>query len=236
MWIKYGSQVQYCWDFYLLVYFSSWREVAQKYGVAAVSVAVKMSLIIPVIFAVIHYGESLGILKVLGILMALAAVYFATKKPRVAKPALGIALLPLLLFLGSGFLDSFLKYNQQELVPTAEQGSFVSFSFLMAGFIGIIWYLAVWLLQKKTPAFKSIWGGIALGIPNYGSIYFLIKSLDMPDLESSLIFPVNNVGIVTLSVICAKFLFTEKLSVANWMGIILALLSITLMSIANFIL
>lgn len=209
--------------------------VSQKFGVAAVSVAVKMSLVIPVVFAIFYYGESAGALKITGILLALGAVYFATRKPSTTEGHPGMVLLPILLFIGSGFLDSFLKYNQQELVSVSEHSYFASLIFLMAAVIGLFWYLFSVITQRTSlPQWKNILGGVALGIPNYGSIFFLIKALDMPNLESSVIFPVNNVGIVALSVICAKILFNENLSRWNLLGVILAMLSIALMTFVNF--
>lgn len=207
--------------------------VSQKFGVAAVSVAVKMSLVVPVLFAVFYYGESFGITKILGVVFALAAVYLATRKPSKTKGHISLIFLPIILFLGSGFLDAFITYNQQELVPIAEHGYFTSLLFLVAAVIGVIWFLVQWLRGKSRPRWKSILGGIALGIPNYGSIYFLLKALDYRNLESSVIFPVNNVGIVALSVICGRFLFSEHLSRVNKIGILLAIVSIVLMAIAN---
>lgn len=208
--------------------------VSQKFGVAAVSVAVKMSLVIPVVFAISYYGESFTWLKLAGIVLALAAVFFATRKPAKTRGHISLIFLPLILFLGSGFLDLFLKYNQQELVAPADQGFFASLIFLMAGILGVIWFVVAWLLGKNRPQARSLIGGLALGIPNYGSIYFLIKALDIENLESSVVFPINNVGIVALSVICGCFLFNENLSPINKLGIILALISIGLMTFSNF--
>ncbi len=205
--------------------------VSQSFGVAAVSVAVKMSLVIPVVFAIVYYNDSIDAVKFIGILLALTAVFFATYKPSATKKHPSMMLLPIMLFIGSGFLDSFLKFNQQELVPIDEHAYFTSVIFLTAAVIGTFWLIINSISQKTSSwSWKNIMGGIALGIPNYGSIYFLIKALDMHNLESSVIFPVNNVGIVALSVICARILFNENLSRQNVLGVILAMLSIALMT------
>ncbi len=207
--------------------------VSQRWGVSAVSVAVKMSLVIPVVFAIWRYHESLGIIKLSGIIAALLAVYFATRKPEKTKRDWRLAFLPLLLFLGSGFLDAFLAYNQNELVPEAESAYFSSQIFLMAGIMGVLWFAIAWARKRQQPQWRAIWGGIALGIPNYGSIYFLLRALGSNNLGSSVIFPINNVGIVLLSVILGRLLFSEKISTINLAGIILAMLAIGLMTIAK---
>ena len=205
--------------------------VSQRFGVTTVSVAVKMSLVIPVIFAMLYYGDATGVLKILGILLALVAVYLASYKPSALHGHASALWLPALLFIGSGVLDSLLKYNQHELVPVEEHAYFTSSIFMIAGIIGIFWLIISRIGQKTSLThWKNIVAGIVLGIPNYGSIYFLIKALDMHNLESSIIFPVNNVGVVALSVISARLLFNEKLSRMNILGVILALLSIGLMT------
>ena len=47
----------------------------QKIGISVASVAAKMSLVVPVAFAVFLYGDSMSLLKVSGILLALFGVY-----------------------------------------------------------------------------------------------------------------------------------------------------------------
>ena len=86
-------------------------------------------------------------------------------------------------------------------------------------------------LGKQKLAFKNVLGGLILGIPNYGSIYFLLKTLNNENWDSSIVFPVNNIGIVCLSVLFALLIFKEKLSKANYLGLTLAILSIVLMAV-----
>ena len=79
---------------------------------------------------------------------------------------------------------------------------------------------------------KNVIGGIALGIVNYASIYFLLKALQFEGLESSTIFTVNNVAIVMLSTLIGLVLFREKIYVKNWIGIFIAIISIVLVTLA----
>ena len=53
---------------------------SQRNGLSVASVASKMSIIIPVIFGVILYNEKMGFFKIIGIILALFAVYFTSKK------------------------------------------------------------------------------------------------------------------------------------------------------------
>lgn len=216
--------------FLFITLFQIMALVSQKFGVAAVSVTVKMSLVIPVTFGVWYYSENLPFLKIIGIILALLAVYLATRKPIKTKAHPLYIILPFILFVGSGFLDAFIKYNQEARVPENEQAYFTSFIFFVAAAIGILLLCIQLLRGTEKLQWKNLIGGIALGIPNYGSIYFLIKALEVKGMESSITFPVNNVGVVALSVICGKVMFNEKLSKLNQAGIILALVAILLIA------
>ncbi|HAD97199.1 MAG TPA: hypothetical protein DCG19_07310 [Cryomorphaceae bacterium] len=207
--------------------------VSQKIGVSVASVAVKMSLIIPVLFGLYYYNEALNISKVTGILLALLAVYLATRKKEKVKKHPTLAWLPILLFVASGCMDAFLKFNQQEKVPMAENSLFASSVFGMAAVIGILFIIFRLVRGNLHWQWKNVWGGILLGVPNYGSIYFLLRALEFNGLESSVVFPVNNVGIVALSTLAAYFGFREHLSTRNIVGILLSFIAIILIAFGN---
>lgn len=202
--------------------------VSQTFGVSAVSVAVKMSVIIPVAFGIFYYRESYGWLKVLGIAIALLAVFLATYKPKRVKGDLKMLWLPIILFLGSGFLDAFIKYNQAELVQSIEHAEFTASIFGMAALFGLIFILYRRFTNQQAFQPKAILAGIALGIPNYGSIYFLLLALENAGIPSSNLFALNNVGIVALSVVIGTLAFAEKLSNFNKWGVALSIISIIL--------
>ena len=108
-------------------------------------------------------------------------------------------------------------------VSTNEVPLFLSTVFGIAGLIG-----AVILVFKKNVniKLKNIFGGILLGVPNYFSMVYLIKALQTKNLNSSVIFTINNVAIVALTTLLAIVFFKEKLSKKNWLGIVLAIISI----------
>lgn len=202
--------------------------VSQTFGVSAVSVAVKMSVIIPVIFGILYFQEGYGWLKIVGIIIALLAVFLATYKPKRVKGDLKMLWLPIILFLGSGFLDVFIKYNQAELVPALEHAEFAASIFGMAAIFGLLFILYRRFTNQQAFQPKAILAGIALGIPNYGSIYFLLMALENSGIPSSNLFALNNVGIVALSAVVGMLVFAEKLSSLNKWGVALSIISIIL--------
>ncbi len=203
---------------------------AQKLGMSVVAVSSKMSVIIPIIFGVFMYQESLGIYKVIGIVLALIAVYFTSVKEGKAFNKSYIYL-PILLFLGSGLLDTTLKYVETTYVSKAETSIYLSSIFLIAGVLGCISLLYLLITKKTTITIRNIIGGIVLGIPNYYAMYYLLKALQTKGLESSTIFTINNVAIVLFSTLLGLFLFKEKISKKNSIGIILAVISIGLITL-----
>lgn len=203
----------------------------QRSGLSVVSVATKMSVAIPVFFGIILYNESTGIIKITGIILALAAVYLTSIKKkegiRIRKRNL---IFPLLVFFGSGIIDTTLKYLETSYVAEADVALFSSTIFAIAGCIGICILIFQGIQGKLKVSFKNVLGGIVLGIPNFGSIYFLVLALRTEGMESSTIFPLNNVAIVMISTFLGILLFKERMLIKNWIGIALAIASIILIA------
>ncbi|MEO0903088.1 MAG: EamA family transporter, partial [Bacteroidota bacterium] len=98
---------------FFIVVFNIIAKTSQVAGVSVASVATKMSLVIPVIFGVFLYKEVLSSIQIIGILLALAAVYFTSVKESSKQLSKKVLLLPLLAFLGSGLIDAFIKYFEE---------------------------------------------------------------------------------------------------------------------------
>ncbi|ALU74888.1 EamA family transporter [Tenacibaculum finnmarkense] len=220
---------------------------AQKNGLAVASVAGKMSVTIPIIFGVFLYDESIGFIKIIGVLLALTSVYLASAKSDTASVNLKDLKYPILLFLGSGCIDTLLKYMEISYVSKSAIPMFLATifgcAFIFGCFFMALQVLKASILDKKIKSIqrkqeegkqiiKNIIGGIVLGIPNYYSMAFLIKALKTEGLESSTLFTINNVSVVILTTIFALLFFKEKLVKKNWIGIGLAVISILVVASA----
>jgi drug/metabolite transporter (DMT)-like permease len=204
---------------------------AQKNGVAVASVANKLSLIIPVVLSIYLYNEPLSLLKWIGVFIALAAVLFTCYSPAAnnEKPSASYVL-PVLLFIGSGVLDAIINHVQKKYVNVDNSNAYLITGFLSAATIGVV-ILTIQLVRgQQTLVLKNIVAGVLIGIPNYFSIWCLIKFLNQSPWQSNASIPVNNMGIVLFSAVAAWVLFKEKLSSINWMGIALSLIAIALIA------
>lgn len=65
---------------FFIIVFNLMAITTQRSGLSVVSVATKMSVVIPVLFGLIYYKESLGAIKLIGIGIALFAVYLTSNK------------------------------------------------------------------------------------------------------------------------------------------------------------
>ncbi|SFC50257.1 Glucose uptake protein GlcU [Flagellimonas taeanensis] len=211
--------------------FNLMAKSTQVSGVSVTSVATKMSLVIPVVVGVVVYKEELSLLQIVGIVLALLAVYLSSQKEKGITINRKDLLLPLLVFLGSGIIDTSIKYFEEKHLTDQEIPIFSSMVFGCAALTGLIF---IGIKSFKTPLrvnFRNILGGIALGVPNYFSVFFLIRALRSDMLNSAAVFTLNNVAIVMLSTILGILLFKERLGAKNWGGVVLAILSIILVAL-----
>ena len=240
--IELSAIPQYNWFYYTLalgalfiIVFNLMAITTQHSGLSVVSVATKMALVIPIAFGLWYYQEPLGPFKAAGIVLALIAVYLvAVKKDSGIILQKRNLVFPMLVFLGSGLIDTSLNFLQNDFITDKSLiPLFSSTIFMTAGVIGIMVLVAQKIKGVLVLEFKNIIAGIVLGIPNYFSIYFLVKALRSDLFDSSGIFTINNVGIVIISTLLGIVFFKEQLSIKNWIGITLAVISIALVSLAT---
>ncbi len=206
----------------------------QKHGLSVVSVASKMSVSIPVIFVIIFYGESINLTKIIGIILALFSVYLVSIKKHTGSQLVNSSLLlPFLVFICSGIVESTLKFLEDAYVPNEDVSAFSSSVFLFASIIGLSIFAIQYVKNQIGIQFKSMLGGVVLGIPNYFSIHFFIQALKSDVFDSSIILIVNNILIVLLSTFIGLLFFSEKLQKQNWIGIVVAIISIVIVYLSS---
>jgi len=206
-------------NFYLL------GRSTQKAGIGITTVSAKMSFVLPVMFSLIFdINDQINIPKAILIAFAVASVFLVIFPGQNSK-AQGSIIYPSLIFFALGLLDTLVKYCQYHFISTPEKSSlFSAINFSIAGIIGVLLILSSKknLLELKHAKVWLI--GTILGIANFGSMYFLINALNALKFNNSLVFGINNIGIVVLSVIIAFVVYKERFSKTNWIGLLLALI------------
>jgi len=201
-------------------------------GLSITTVAAKMSTVIPIVFSIIYFSEDVGALKVLGVLAAVVGVILTVYKPSggVSKKInIYEIIVPIILFIGMGTSDSLMKYTQHNFLDSSNIALFNSSLFYIS-FISSLIYV-IFIKQTSALLNKNIWFlGIILGILNFYGVFFFIKALDSEIFDSSIIFGINNVGIVSFSVLIGLLIFKEKLFKINKVGVAISILAIIILS------
>jgi drug/metabolite transporter (DMT)-like permease len=201
----------------------------QKISVAVSSVANKLSFIIPVVLSVLLFHETLRWLQWLGIAVALLAVIFVCYPKNSVhnnyRLTMGF-LLPVILFIGSGLLDTWMNFIQHRFVNEQNRHDYLVTGFGIAGITGLLIATYGYIMGIRKWNLINLWGGIAIGFPNYFSIWCLVKFLSLAGEQSSVGIALNNMGIVLLSTVMAWVLFKQSLSKINMLGIFMALIAI----------
>jgi len=203
----------------------------QKAGLTITSISTKMSVVFPMLFSMIYYGENIYAIKIAGMVLALVSILLSTIKGKADGSATKNLVFPLVLFFGMGIVDSAVKFNQEEYLLNTGAIESTTFIFAVSALIGLSLQLSFNLKKVKEIKFETLIFGVILGLSNFGSLYFLILALNTKFLDSSIIFAVNNTAIIIISVLIGRFFFEEKLTRLNWLGVsvsIIAILSLSL--------
>lgn len=180
--------------------------------------AMRIAMIVPVLLALLVFGESLSGWNKAGIIIGLAA--FGLK----ANPKELHNLLWLLaLFAISGLTDASLKvYNE---LGSGAEPSFLYFIFSSA----FVFTLLAIIIGKIPVQTKSILFGCVLGLPNRFSTLFFLKGL--ASVPAAIAYPVVAVAVVLFSIICDILLWKKQVhwrDAALWSLLIISLLLLNL--------
>lgn len=199
---------------------------SQKAGITITTLANKLSLVFPVFFSLFWFNEPTTVWKFTGLASAILAVLLTLYRKNLKNSNLKWVVLPLFIFVGSGFIDSLVKLIQATQITDSQTALFSTFVFFVAFICGIIVSFQRKNITTGSFHFPTIYLGILLGMANFGSLYFMLNALNKSHLDSSLVFALNNMLIVAFSATIGFFVFREKLNRINLLGLILAFISL----------
>ena len=206
--------------------FNLYAHGVQKIGVTPSTIANKMSMIIPIIIGLILLNEEITFNKILGISFACVAIFLSSITDRKYSLNKNHLIIIVLLFTGQGLADGILNWAQEFILNGSNMNLFFAVTFLAAGFTGLLFVFFKLSGHKFKIEPKSIIWGIVLGIPNYLTLLYFVISLKGELFSSSEIFPIINIGVIIFCTILSIILFREKVSIYNWLGVILGVFSI----------
>lgn len=201
------------------------------FGVAVGTVATKMSIAISVIAAFVIFNETVTIFKIVGVLLAIAAVILVTYTKNSIDFNKALLLYPAIVLFNSAVIDVLLNYANQFYLKPATYNLFNFYSFTSCAVLSVLVALVLKFTRGFTITLKDVVAGIILAAPNYFCIYFTIKALDIPGWGSAVVYPVISVSIISIATLLAWLFFKEKLLPINFIGLVTAVIAILLITL-----
>jgi len=220
-----------------VVVFALIGQATTKVGVMVASLAGNMSLVIPVLFGLFVFknnNKDFTFFNYLGLAIALVALALSTIKKekggRNASKVGWVLFLPVLLFLGSGTNNTLINYVSAAFYQPDQSALFTAIACTGAILAGTLFLIIRIVTTKESITWRSVLGGLLLGIPNFSSFYFLLKALQDFGNSAAFVFPIYNILSMLASALMAWVLFKETLQPLNKLGLALAVLAIILIS------
>lgn len=212
----------------------------QKAGVTASSLAGNLSLVIPVFFGLFVFqntNKDFTFFNYTGIVLAVVALALASMRaPDVSSSkraglSWAIWVFPVLTFIASGTNNTLINYLTMTYYGEGSNTVFMIVACCGSILIGsalVGWN--VWIKRVEVFEWKNVAAGFILGVPNFLSLYFLLKALSSYGNSAAFVFPIYNILSMLLSALTAYLLFKEKLTLPNKIGVVIAVVAVVLLS------
>ena len=173
-------------------------------------------------------GERLNFVATTGIVLALVAlVLVLERKKEPGEKNNRSWLLPVCIFFGTGSGDILMKITEQQNSGD-DLGFMIAFIYFVALVFGVIIVIGDIARGKSKWQWKSALGGIGLGVINFfstSSVYHAMRHFD-----NVVLFPIYNIGVVSLTALIGWLFFKEKLTLKNYIGLIIAVIAVILIT------
>lgn len=199
----------------------------QRSGVTVTSLSSKISVVLPILAGVIFFSESLNLVATIGIVLALVALVLVVGGKKDSGNVNKNWLLPILIFFGTGTGDILMKITEQQHTG-GDMGFMIAFIYFVALIFGIIIVVFDIIRGKSKWQWKNSIGGIMLGVINYFSTYCVYNA--MRYFDNVVLFPIYNIGVVSLTAIIGWLAFKEKLTWKNYLGLAIAIIAVILIA------
>ncbi len=201
----------------------------QRSGVTITSLSSKLSVVLPILAGVLLFGEQLNFVATMGIALAIVALALVVYKKEASDKTNRISLLlPVFIFFGTGTGDILMKLTERQ--NQAHDMSFmIAFIYFIALLFGILIVTYDLIRGKSKWQWKNALGGIGLGVINFFSTYCVYHA--MRSFDNVVLFPLYNIGVVSLTALTGWLLFKEKLTWRNYLGLAIAIIAVVLITL-----
>ncbi|WP_443939134.1 EamA family transporter [Pedobacter sp. MW01-1-1] len=201
-------------------------------GIVKTDIAQRLSLFIPILAAYFIFQEDLNRYKITGLVIGFAAILFTFLRKSTTEQSKNQNWLYLLaVFFGFGLID--VLFKQIALYKAVPYTTSLSLVFGLSLVVSIA-IMAIKLLQGKAKLqLVNIACGVVLGLFNFGNILFYLKAHQAMAKNPSTVFAAMNLGVIVVGSLIGIFIFKEKLSKLNYVGLVLALVAVVLITLSQ---
>lgn len=196
----------------------------KRNGVVLSSVFMKLGILVPTLLSITVFHETPSAVQVNGFALAVVAIIVMNlEKDAYGMAGHRIGLLALLLV--GGMADGMSKVYAQ-VGDAAVEGQYFLYTFLVALALCIVLMVA----RHQHIGRKEIAWGLALGVPNYFSARFLLRSLNT--VPAVVAYSTFSVGTIVLVALLGILLFFEKLSRRQGVGMAIMMAALVLLNVS----
>jgi len=203
-------------------------------GIVRTDVAQRLSLFISLLAAFLLFNEVPTPLKITGLVTGFAAILCAIpwQKQTANRKVLSNAWIYLsVVFIGFGAID--ILFKQVAAVKTVQYTTSLFIIFIMAFAVALIGLAYQVITRTARIRWPHVAFGLILGVANFANILFYIKAHKALSASPSAVFTAMNIGVITLGTLVGLFVFKERLTLLNKIGIALAIVAIIIITLSK---
>lgn len=201
----------------------------KQVGIVKTDAAQRLSLFIPILAAWLIFKEDFNILKITALSIGFPALLLILAKP--SEKTENKWIYPAVVLLGFGIIDILFKQIALYTSLPHTTSLFVVFGIALLIMIGAVVYDVI---GGKTPLnFRNIIFGGLVGVFNFGNILFYLKAHKAFAENPSTVFAGMNMGVIVTGSLVGIFVFKEKMTTMNYLGLFLALIAIVLIVLSQ---
>ncbi|MBK0378884.1 DMT family transporter [Mucilaginibacter segetis] len=196
-------------------------------GIVRTDVAQRLSLFIPLLASFLLFNEPLNTIKIIGMVIGFAAILCSIpwqKKTANRKVFSNAWIYLLVVFIGLGIID--ILFKQIALFKDVAYTTSLFIVYILAFAIAFTGLLYQVITKKARIFWPHIIFGWILGVANFGNILFYLKAHKALSQSPSAVFSAMNIGVIVVGAFVGLFIFNERLSLLNKIGIGLAIAAI----------
>ena len=199
-------------------------------GIVKTDIAQRLSLFIPILAAYFIFEENFTTLKLIGLIVGFPAIFLTLSKKQ-SDTQENRWIFPVLVLLGFGIID--ILFKQIALEKSIPYTTSLFIVFCGALVLSLCFMIYSIFIKKNSIQWKNIIIGAFLGILNFGNILFYLKAHKAFSENPSTVFAAMNLGVIVLGSLVGIVAFKEKVTLKNYIGIVLALGSIVLITLSQ---